>query len=289
MEMFNRFQKHINASIVEGYGLTEGAVCSTLNPKDGKNKIGSVGLRLPYQHIKAVILDENNKYAKDAKTNEIGTICIKGPNIFKGYLNENHNKDIWIQDEWFNTGDLGKIDEDGFVFITGRKKDLIIRGGHNIDPSSIEEPLYKLDDISIVAAIGAPDKHAGEIPVAYVQLTKNSNISKDEILEWTKQNINEKAAIPKEIIITKEIPLTPIGKVFKPALRYDIINRIFKKELKAIDELVTSCKIKTCEDKNYGTKTMIIVNPKNNNFKQIEERIFQLLFRYSIHYEIINE
>ncbi len=147
VELFRRFEEKTKMKILEGYGLTEVGVASCVNPKDGERKIGSVGIRLPYQDVRVFILDEDNQFIREAKTNEIGVVCISGECVFKGYVEEEHNRGIWPKEGWFNTGDLGRIDEDGYLFLTGRKKDLIIRGGHNIDPSTIEEALFKIKEV----------------------------------------------------------------------------------------------------------------------------------------------
>ncbi len=112
VELFKRFEKTTNIKILEGYGLTESTVAASINPKDGERKIGSIGLPMPYVDIQTKIIDENGKYLRDAETNEIGNICIKGPNIFCGYVEERHNKGIWV-DGYFDSGDLGRIDENG--------------------------------------------------------------------------------------------------------------------------------------------------------------------------------
>ncbi|MGM0656779.1 MAG: AMP-binding enzyme, partial [Thermodesulfobacteriota bacterium] len=109
-------------------------------------------------------------------------------------MEASHNENIWLPDGSFNTGDLGKIDEDGYVWLTGRKKELIIRGGHNIDPAIIEEPLYKMAGVKTVAAVGKPDPYSGEVPVAYVQKAEDTDINEKQIMEWAKQNVGEKAA-----------------------------------------------------------------------------------------------
>ncbi|MBD3397974.1 acyl-CoA synthetase, partial [Candidatus Micrarchaeota archaeon] len=134
VELFNKFEAYSGMKILEGYGLTESACASAVNPKDGERKVGSIGIRLPYQEMKIAVLDDQGNYERDAGTDEIGVVCIKGPCIFKGYVEEIHNKGIWLGDGWFNTGDLGRQDEDGYFWLTGRRKELIIRGGHNIDP-----------------------------------------------------------------------------------------------------------------------------------------------------------
>ncbi len=130
-----------------------------------------------------------------------------------------HNKGIWIErqgDVWLNTGDLGRQDADGYFWLTGRKKELIIRGGHNIDPKLIEEPLHRHPSVALVAAIGRPDPHAGEVPVAYVQLKSGDSASPAELLEFAMQNIPERAAWPKAIRVIDKLPTTNVGKIFKP-------------------------------------------------------------------------
>jgi fatty-acyl-CoA synthase len=212
VELFQKFEAHSGMKLLEGYGLTEGTCASAVNPYHGDRKIGSVGLRLPYQEMKILIVNEVGEFVREAEINEIGSVCLKGPNVFKGYLDDSHNVGIWAKDGWLNTGDLGRQDSDGYFWLTGRKKELIIRGGHNIDPAAIEEPLYAIPGIQIAAAVGAPDPHAGEIPVAYVQLQQNANISQDEIRDRVKQTIGERAAFPARSLLSTRCPLRRWGK-----------------------------------------------------------------------------
>jgi len=285
VELFKRFESYTGMKILEGYGLTESAVASSANPKDGERKIGSIGIRLPYQQVKVFILDSTGKYVRDANVNEIGLVCIKGPCVFKGYVEETHNKGIWIKGDWFNTGDLGRQDEDGFLWLTGRQKDLIIRGGHNIDPEAIEESLYKMKGVTMVAAVGRPDAHAGEVPIIYVEV--NENITENEIMKWAINNIGEKAAVPKEIIITKQIPLTAVGKIFKPALRWDAIRRMYEKELNALGDIGDLVEVKVGEHKKYGTSATISVKTAPGvQTETIKKSVSGILSKYSIHYEI---
>ncbi|MEM8579566.1 MAG: acyl-CoA synthetase, partial [Pseudomonadota bacterium] len=116
---------------------------------------------------------------------------------------------------------------DGYLWITGRAKDLIIRGGHNIDPAEIEEALTGHPAVAFAGAIGQPDKHAGEVPCAYVELVDGGNVSTDELMEYCKKHVHERAAQPKHVTILPELPKTAVGKVFKPDLRKDAITRIF--------------------------------------------------------------
>lgn len=285
VELFRRFEKHTGMKILEGYGLTEGAVASAINPKDGERKIGSVGIRMPYQELKIAILDENGGYVRDGQPGEIGAVAIKGPTIFKGYVEEAHNREIWLPGGYFNTGDLGRIDEDGYLFLTGRKKELIIRGGHNIDPASIEEPIYKMPNIRMVAAVGRPDPHAGEVPVAYVEVAQDADISEEDVMEWAKNNVGERAAIPKEVIITPQIPLTPVGKIFKPALRWDATRRAYDSELSALADIIETYTIDVGEDKIHGTRVTLSVKPRpGNDMDTIKEKISERLSRYTLYY-----
>ena len=286
-ELFKRFESHTGIKLLEGYGLTEGGVASALNPKDGKRKVGSIGIRMPYQDIKLVITDEKGAWLRPAKAGEIGVIAVKGPNIFKGYVEEIHNDGIWFPDGYYNTGDLGRMDEDGYFWLTGREKELIIRGGHNIDPATIEEVLYNIPEIKTAAAVGWPDKYAGEVPVAYVQLSKEASIDEKQILEYAKVNIGERAAIPKKIVIIDEIPLTSVGKIFKPALRRDAIKRAIEKELETIDKGLENIHVRVLDDKKFGELVTIIVRPYNGyNFQEIRKQINKALSQYTVAIEV---
>jgi fatty-acyl-CoA synthase len=290
VELFNRFEAHTGMKVLEGYGLTESTCASAINPKDGERKVGSIGIRLPYQEMKISILDEKGEYVREAGTDEIGVVCIKGPCIFKGYVEETHNKDIWLKDGWFNTGDLGRNDKDGFFWLTGRKKDLIIRGGHNIDPVTIEEPIYRMKGVKVVAAVGRPDPHAGEVPVVYVEVSKDSGINNTSVMEWASSNIGERAAVPKEVIIIDHIPLTAVGKIFKPALKWDVIKRTYEKELAKLGELAESLEISVGEDKIYGTNASIKIKPASGvGAETVRKRASKILANYTVHYDIITE
>jgi len=221
-ELFRNFERETGIRILEGYGLTEGACVSSINPPDGERRIGSIGLRLPYQSVRIVILDQDGSYVRQARIGEIGTIVIRGPNLFEGYLNTEQNKSIWIEidgEKWLNTGDLGRQDAGGYFWLTGRSKELIIRAGHNIDPRVIEEALLQHPDVQMAAAVARPDAHYGELPVAYVQLRAGATVSEETLLEHARKKIGERAAWPKAIRFLDEMPLTAVGKLFKPALR----------------------------------------------------------------------
>ncbi len=288
VETFKAFEAKTGIKILEGYGLTEGTCASSVNPKDGERRVGSIGLRFPYQPMKTVVLDENGKYVRDCKPNEQGVIVIKGPDVFPGYVQEEHNRGIWVQEGWFNTGDLGRMDEDGYFWITGRLKDLIIRGGHNIDPSTIEEPLYRHPAIALAAAVGKPDAYAGEVPVVYVTLRPGAEATPEGILEYARENIFERAAVPKEVYIIQEMPVTPVGKIFKPKLRWDSTRRAYEEALVSVAGMVDSLKVKVGPHPVHGTMAKIQVSGAGDR-EAVEKAIYDALKDYTIRYEIVWE
>ena len=221
-ELIRRFEQQCGLRVLEGYGLTEGVCASSVSPVNGELRPGSIGMRLPWQDMRAMVLDEHGQWLRDAQTDETGVICISGPNVFQGYLDDAHNHGVWFTtpegQHWFNTGDLGRCDAEGFFWLTGRKKELIIRGGHNIDPRSIEDALAAHPAVAMCAAVGRPDIYAGELPVAYVQLRQGVSVSDEELLEHARQHIAERPAVPKALIVVDALPLTAVGKTFKPAL-----------------------------------------------------------------------
>ncbi|MBB5443792.1 MULTISPECIES: acyl-CoA synthetase [unclassified Paraburkholderia] len=223
VEVFRTFQERTRIRILEGYGLTEGTCVSSVNPPLGERRLGSIGLCIPGQAMKAVVVDTDGSYVRDCGIDEVGLLIISGPNVFLGYTMPEQNKGLWLNlgdgRRWLNTGDLGRCDVKGYFWLTGRKKEVIIRGGHNIDPAAIEEPLYRHPAVKIAAAVGRPDAHAGELPIAYVQLKQGATTTEDELAEFVRLEIGERAALPKRIRIVDAMPLTGVGKIFKPALK----------------------------------------------------------------------
>ncbi|AEP28266.1 acyl-CoA synthetase [Brumicola nitratireducens] len=218
LELKTSFAQKFNCSVTNGYGMTESS-CLIARVIPGFDVDGvSVGNGIPYTRVIAAKLIDN-KISRVCRANETGIILVKGPNVFQGYLNESDNATAWVDGEWFNTGDLGVINELGHIQLTGRAKDLIIRGGHNIDPQVIEDALLAHSNVVQAVAIGQPDVHSGEIPVAYVVLKDKQQTTTTELIEHCQAHISERAAIPKRIEILDSIPVTAVGKIFKPALR----------------------------------------------------------------------
>ncbi len=286
VEIFNRFEKETRLKIVEGYGLTEATCASSANPLAGERRIGSVGLRFPYQEMKTVLLDESGSYLKDCEVDEIGAVVMRGPNVFPGYKEEYHNQGVWVDcgdggEPWLNSGDLGRIDSEGYFWLTGRKKELIIRGGHNIDPKLIEEPLVRHPAVALAAAVGRPDAHAGEVPVAYVQLEPGAEAGEEELMSYAAENIGERAAIPKQIVVLEELPLTPVGKIFKPALLRLQICEVFRRVLGELEGL-SKFEVSAEAHKQYGTLARV----KVKDLEQVRAALENALGVFAVRYEL---
>lgn len=230
LELFQRFEEATGIAIREGYGQTEGTCVTTVNPRHGERRPGSVGLPLPYQEVRCVRLHADGSLT-DCATGESGRIVIRGPNLFPGYLDPRDNEGCWHEGGWFDTGDLGRFNADGYLWLTGRSKDLIIRGGHNIDPQVIEEGLATHPGVALAAAIGQPDAYAGELPVAYVTPRTGVTLDPDEVLAFARAGIPERAACPVRVEIIDTMPVTPVGKIHKPSLRLDLARRMVERTL----------------------------------------------------------
>ena len=233
VELYNRFEEATGVTIVEGYGLTEATCLVSCNPPEGEKKIGSVGIPFPYTHVRILDCDPEGNVKKECGVDEVGEICVHNPGVWSGhtYTEEEKNRGLFAEGKYLRTGDLGRIDADGYLWITGRAKDLIIRGGHNIDPAEIEEALAGHPAVAFVGAIGQPDAFAGELPCAYVELVDGAEASVDELMEFAREHVHERAAIPKYIEILDELPKTAVGKVFKPDLRKRAITRVYNAAL----------------------------------------------------------
>jgi acyl-CoA synthetase (AMP-forming)/AMP-acid ligase II len=247
LELYRRFEEAVNAekgstdvklSICEGYGLTEATCLVSINPPDGEKRVGSIGIPFPYTNVRIV----NVATQIDCGSDEVGEICVASPGVYDGktYTETAKNADLFYPGEnsplgksvqYLRTGDLGRIDAEGYLWITGRAKDQIIRGGHNIDPAEIEEALAGHEAVALAGAIGQPDAHAGEIPCVYVELVDGATATEAELMAYAKANIHECAAHPKHLEIMDELPKTAVGKIFKPDLRKRAITRIFNAAL----------------------------------------------------------
>ncbi|MBD3678934.1 MAG: acyl-CoA synthetase [Rhodobacteraceae bacterium] len=252
-ELFRRFENAAGLTICEAYGLTEATCGVAANPPDGEKKVGSVGFALPYTDVK--ILMGTSDGTRQCETDEVGEICVSNPGVYVNntYTEADKNRDLFYDLDnrgYLRTGDLGRIDADGYLWITGRAKDLIIRGGHNIDPALIEEALAGHEAVAFVGAIGQPDAKAGELPCAYVELVGGASVTPEDLMEYAQAHIHERAAHPKHIEIMDELPKTAVGKIFKPDLRKSAITRIYDAALAEAGQAARVTEV--VEDKKRG-------------------------------------
>ena len=253
VELYKRFEQSAKVTICEGYGLTEATCLVSINPPDGEKKIGSIGFPFPYTDVK--IFDHVTH--EECGTDQIGEICLFSPGVNMGatYTEDAKNADLYYPGDlgptqYLRTGDLGRIDADGYLWITGRAKDLIIRSGHNIDPAEIEEALAGHPKIAFAGAIGQPDSYAGELPCAYVELIDGAEVTVEELMSFAKEKIHERAAHPKHLEILDELPKTAVGKIFKPDLRKRAITRVYNEAL--AEAGLAAEVVEVVEDKKLG-------------------------------------
>ena len=208
----------------EIYGMTEASGLISCNPFSGEGGVGSVGFRLPYTQITIRRPGPNGTIGDVCDTGEVGVLVIGGPTVSPGYRNVAQNAETFIDGELVS-GDLAYTDEDGRIYIAGRSKDLIIRSGHNIDPLMIENAMQNHPAVAVAAAVGMPDAYAGEIPVCYVQLLPGATATDEELRTHAESTIGERPAWPKHVHVIPAVPMTAVGKIFKPELRKDAVTR----------------------------------------------------------------
>jgi fatty-acyl-CoA synthase len=223
------FEAHTGVALCEGYGLTE-ATCASARSFPDFRRPDAVGQRMPYQQVKAVQFDAVTGQRVDLGDGATGVLMISGPTVFPGYVVRGPQGPTLdptdkVVDGWLDTGDLGSVDGEGFIRLSGRAKDLIIRGGHNIDPVVIEDALLAHPSVVAASAVGAPDPYAGEVPVAYVALAAGSTVEPEDLVAWASERVPERAAAPGQVFILEALPVTDVGKPFKPELRRDATQR----------------------------------------------------------------
>jgi long-chain acyl-CoA synthetase len=201
-----------SVAIRQGYGLTETGALLTMNPA-GRERAGSVGLPVPEVELR--IVDDDRR---TLPTGEIGEICSRSPGVMQGYWRSAETTSEAIRDGWLHTGDVGYLDEDGYLFIVDRKKDLIIRGGFNVYPRDVEDALVEHPDVQMAGVIGKPDKVHGEEVVAFVAVRDGTELTPDELIAWSREHIGG-YKYPREVHLLQALPLTPVGKIDRKTLR----------------------------------------------------------------------
>jgi fatty-acyl-CoA synthase len=219
-ELAQRFEQAFGLHINESLGMTETAGLSTVAPPGLSAPAGCVGWPLPHARARIVALNSDDQATTHAlPAGEKGMVLYQGPNLFSGYLDAAETARSFTADGWLITGDVGFIDTQGRLHLSGRAKDLIIRSGHNIDPKVIEDALGAHPAVALCAAVGAPDAYAGELPVAFATLKPGSQVTEAELLAFTAERVDEGPAKPKSITVLNAMPVTNVGKIYKPELR----------------------------------------------------------------------
>lgn len=222
--VLHKFEKKFRLALLEGYGLSEASPYVSCNPLTGVRKPMSVGG--PLLGIKAKVVDDNGG---DLSVNQVGELLVQGPNVMMGYFNRPEDTQYAIRDGWLYTGDMARIDEDGYIFIVDRKKDLIIYHGMNIYPREIEEALYRHPKILEAAVIGLPNECDGEYPVAYVVLKEGEQATEHEVRAFLKEQL-ACFKIPRQVCFWESLPKTPTGKVMKRMLKEKVLEELKNEE-----------------------------------------------------------
>ncbi len=274
--------------VVEVYGMTETSSVHTMAYPDRPIRLGSVGFPVPYSRVRIVKLDADNRCERDCEPDEIGVVVMAGPGVFRGYLNEIHNNGAFVDGNWVNSGDLGRIDKDGYLWITGRAKDLVIRGGHNIDPAPIEDIMFQHPAVGLAAVVGQPDVYAGELPVGYVQLKPGATVQPGELEAWVRERTPERAAVPAQIIPIDPMPLTGVGKVFKPQLRWDAAKRVFTGVLTPLVERGIKVGVQVGPHGSHGSiATVTIADVPEQERATIADEVDTLLAPFVMRHQIV--
>jgi fatty-acyl-CoA synthase len=240
VDVLRGFHSRFGVWLREVWGMSELHGMVSIHPDVGVEPvIGSVGRAVPWHSIKVVEIDASNRFVRECVPGERGALVVSGAALVPGYVDTRFDSEFFVTGmpdgvRWGNTGDLGTMDERGYVWIFGRAKDVIIRGGHNIDPKLIEDVLVRHPAVQIAAAIGRPDAAKGEMPIAYVQLKPGATASVDELLALCREQVQERAAVPTQILIVAQIPTTAVGKVNKPVLRTETMLRVAFEQAAAV-------------------------------------------------------
>jgi len=218
MELMKEYESKTDSKILEGYGLSEASPVTHCNPDFGVRKPGTVGIAFPSTDCKIVDVATG---AKEVPVGELGELIVKGPQIMKGYWNMPEETAVALRDGWLYTGDIARIDEDGYLTIVDRKKDLIIASGYNIYPRDVEEVLYEHPSVQEAVVIGVPDEYRGETVKAILVLKANESATDKEIIEYCKNNMAA-YRVPTIVEFRDELPKTNVGKILRRALREEV-------------------------------------------------------------------
>lgn len=231
-DLAKSFEQRFGVPVRAMFGMTEACGVVSIEPLNNERVAHSCGFPLPFSQVRVIALGETGSDPdRSLPPNATGQLIIRGKQISPGYTDQARNEEAFLPGGWLKTGDVGHIDSDGRIFITGRAKDVIIRSGHNIDPAVIEEALLQHPSVELCAAVGQPDPYAGELPVAFVKLRPGMQCDMDELMKLAMQHIPERPAFPKRICQVEHFAMTATGKIQKPELRRIAAERIISEAL----------------------------------------------------------
>jgi long-chain acyl-CoA synthetase len=213
VEVLRQAKEILKLPIIEGYGLTEASPVVSFNPLDGVKKEGSIGL--PISFVECKVIDENDI---ELPAGDTGGLIVRGENVMLGYFKKDNETKDTLRNGWLHTGDLAKIDEDGYIYIVDRKKDLVIAGGLNVYPREVEEVIYQHSKVKETAVVGIDDKLRGEYVKAFIVLKDGEECTPKEITRYLKEHIAG-YKIPREIEFISELPKNSTGKILKRMLK----------------------------------------------------------------------
>jgi fatty-acyl-CoA synthase len=280
-----RFRQVTGHALNEIYGMTEASGLIAIHPPgdDGADGgVGSVGWALPYTQVVVCKPGADGRLGPPCAPREIGVVTVRGPHVSPGYRNPAHDAGVIEDGGVLNSGDLGYIDDEGRLYIAGRAKDLIIRSGHNIDPLMIENALAAHPAVALAAAVGMPDAYAGELPVCYVALKPGAVVTEDELQAHAQRTIGERPAWPKQIHIVESIPLTSVGKIYKPQLRCDaaawLVARVLREQCGVAD-----VRVQVSEGGRRGLRVSVLVQQTaRGKVAALEQALAKYLFETEV-------
>lgn len=220
VEVLKKFEEMTGSVILEGYGLTEASPVTHANPISGTRKIGSIGIALPSTDCKVVDLDLG---VQEKPVGEIGELVVRGPQVMRGYWKMGEETENTIRDGWLYTGDIARMDEDGYVYIVDRKKDLIISGGYNVYPREVDEVLYEHPSVLDAVSIGIPDAYRGEVVKAFIVLKAGETLTSEEVIAFCRDRLAA-YKVPKVIEFRSSLPKSMVGKVLRKELRMETLQ-----------------------------------------------------------------
>ncbi|WP_042454177.1 long-chain-fatty-acid--CoA ligase [Neobacillus dielmonensis] len=220
VELLRSFERKTGSKILEGYGLSEASPTTHCNPPFAERKPGSVGIGMPSTEYKIVDLASGTD---EVPTGELGEVVIKGPQVMKGYWNLPEETANTLRDGWLYTGDIARVDEDGYLYIVDRKKDMIIASGYNIYPRDIEEVLYEHPAVQEAVVVGVPDPYRGEDVKAFIVLKAGQSATEQEIIQYCRQNLAA-YKVPRSVEFREQLPKTGVGKILRRALREETLK-----------------------------------------------------------------